>query len=33
MYVPRATYSLRMSFCTVPDSDASGMPRRLATAT
>ena len=27
-----ATYSLRMSFCTVPDSEASATPCRLATA-
>src|SRR6266568_1488883 len=26
MYVPRATYSLRMSFWTVPERDASGIP-------
>ena len=31
--MPRATYSLRMSFWTVPDSAASGTPCRLATAT
>ena len=33
MYVPRATYSLRMSFCTVPDRARSGTPCRRATAT
>ena len=32
MYVPRATYSLRMSFCTVPDNLDSGTPWRRATA-
>ena len=30
MYVPRARYSLRMSFCTVPDSFARSMPWRSA---
>ena len=33
MYVPRAMYSLRMSFWTVPPSRSRGMPRRSATAT
>ena len=32
MYVPRATYSFRMSFCTVPESDATATPCRFATA-
>jgi hypothetical protein len=32
MYVPRATYSFWRSFCTVPESDASGTPRRRAVA-
>ena len=32
MYVPRATYSLSTSFCTVPPSLSNGMPRRRATA-
>ena len=31
MYVPRAMYSLRMSFCTVPDSAERAMPRSSAT--
>ncbi len=31
MYVPRAMYSLRMSFCTVPDSAPRAMPRSSAT--
>ena len=31
MYVPRAMYSLRMSFCTVPDNFARAMPRSSAT--
>ena len=33
MYVPRAMYSLRMSFCTVPESVAGATPCRFATAT
>ena len=33
MNVPRARYSLRMSFCTVPDSLARSMPCRSAIAT
>jgi hypothetical protein len=33
MYAPRAAYSFRMSFCTVPDNRSSGTPRRRATAT
>jgi len=33
MNVPRATYSLRMSFWTVPESAAGAMPRRFAVAT
>ena len=33
MYVPRATYSFRMSFWTVPDSAAGATPCRRATAT
>ena len=32
MYVPRATYSLRMSFWVVPSSTAAGTPWRSATA-
>ena len=31
-YVPRAAYSLRMSFWIVPDSFAHGVPRPFATA-
>src|SRR5664279_1153684 len=31
MYVPRAIYSLRMSFCTVPESFARAIPRSSAT--
>ncbi len=31
MYVPRAMYSLRMSFCTVPLTAVHGMPRSSAT--
>ena len=30
--MPRATYSFRMSFCTVPDKRAIGTPCRRATA-
>ena len=33
MYVPRAMYSLRMSFWMVPESLARGMPCSSATAT
>src|ERR1700683_3051400 len=33
MYVPRAMYSFRMSFCTVPDSFFTSAPARPATAT
>jgi hypothetical protein len=33
MYVPRATYSLRMSFCTVPVSALAATPCRFAAAT
>ena len=33
MYVPRAAYSLRMSFCTVPASLRGSTPCRFATAT
>ena len=32
MYVPRAMYSLRMSFCTVPRSWVESTPWRLPTA-
>ena len=32
MYVPRAMYSLRMSFWIVPESALRGMPRSSATA-
>ena len=32
MYVPRAMYSLRMSFCTVPESLRTSAPCSLATA-
>lgn len=32
MYVPRAMYSFRMSFCTVPVSSAGSMPRSSATS-
>jgi len=31
-YVPRAMYSLRMSFCTVPERDSHATPCRRATA-
>ena len=31
--VPRERYSLRMSFCVVPESAARGTPRRSAVAT
>ena len=33
MYVPRAMYSLRMSFWIVPESLSRAMPRSSATAT
>ena len=33
MYVPRAMYSFRMSFCVVPPIRASGTPWRFAVAT
>jgi hypothetical protein len=33
MYVPRAMYSLRMSFCTVPWSAVRATPRSSATTT
>jgi hypothetical protein len=33
MYVPRATYSFRMSFWTVPRSSVLGTPCSSATAT
>ena len=33
MYVPRAMYSFRMSFCTVPDRARGATPCRLPTAT
>ena len=33
MYVPRATYSFKMSFCTVPESRFRFAPCRFATAT
>ena len=32
MYVPRAMYSLRMSFCVVPPTRSAGTPCRFATA-